>query len=92
MNPTVRLKYVGIRPGEKLHEVMCPADDSHLTIEFNDHYVISPTIVFENRNVDFQKNKLGETGMNVEHGFEYSSGNNPSFLGVDQIVEFNSRA
>ncbi|WP_351125125.1 polysaccharide biosynthesis protein, partial [Shewanella sp. T24-MNA-CIBAN-0130] len=37
--PNLELKFIGIRPGEKLHEVMCPADDSHLTIEFSDHYV-----------------------------------------------------
>lgn len=37
-------KIVGIRPGEKLHETMCPADDSHLTLEFKDHFVICPTI------------------------------------------------
>ena len=33
-------KIIGIRAGEKLHEIMCPADDSHLTLEFNDQYVI----------------------------------------------------
>ena len=52
-------KIVGIRPGEKLHEIMCPADDSHLTLEFNDHYVISPSIQF-NHEVDFTKNPLAE--------------------------------
>ena len=39
-------KILGIRPGEKLHEVMCPRDDSHLTVEFADHYVVKPTIRF----------------------------------------------
>src|SRR6266480_2190425 len=46
MAPGASLKVVGIRPGEKLHEVMCPKDDSHLTLEFADHYVIRPTIQF----------------------------------------------
>ena len=42
MAPHLPHQIVGIRPGEKLHEVMCPADDSHLTLEFDDHYVIKP--------------------------------------------------
>jgi UDP-N-acetylglucosamine 4,6-dehydratase len=46
MAPDLNQKIIGIRPGEKLHEVMCPADDSHLTLEFHDHFVIQPTISF----------------------------------------------
>jgi UDP-N-acetylglucosamine 4,6-dehydratase len=52
MAPNLNHKIVGIRPGEKLHEIMCPADDSHLTLEFDDHYVIRPSIQF-NHEVDF---------------------------------------
>ena len=44
--PGIAVNIIGIRPGEKLHEVMVPADDSHLTLEFHDHYVIKPTIFF----------------------------------------------
>ena len=40
MAPNIEQKIIGIRPGEKLHEALCPADDSHLTLEFHDHYVI----------------------------------------------------
>src|ERR1700688_261723 len=46
MAPQLPQRIVGIRPGEKLHEIMCPADDSHLTLEFADHFVIKPTITF----------------------------------------------
>jgi len=46
MAPDLSIKIIGIRPGEKLHEIMCPADDSHLTIEYDDHYVITPSIRF----------------------------------------------
>ena len=46
MAPNLPHKIIGIRPGEKIHEVMCPIDDSHLTFEFNDHFVISPSIIF----------------------------------------------
>ena len=71
--PHVPQRIIGIRPGEKLHEVMCPADDSHLTLQFDDHYVIKPTIQFSGQ-VDFSVNKLGEKGRPVDAGFEYHSG------------------
>lgn len=92
MAPHMAHKIVGIRPGEKLHEVMCPADDSHLTIEFDDHYVISPTISFSSRNNDFSVNRLEERGKAVEQGFEYHSGTNTVFLSLEQIADFNSLA
>lgn len=92
MAPNMAHKVVGIRPGEKLHEVMCPTDDSHLTIEFDDHYVISPTISFSSRNNNFSVNRLGEKGKAVEQGFEYHSGTNPVFLSLEQIADFNSLA
>lgn len=91
MAPDMPHKIIGIRPGEKLHEIMCPADDSHLTLEFNDHFVIKPTIQFSGR-VDFAVNKLGENGKSVEQGFEYHSGKNPHFLSIDEIREYNRLA
>jgi len=81
-------KIIGIRPGEKLHEIMCPADDSHLTLEFSDHFVIKPTIQFTD-DVNFSVNALGETGVPVEQGFEYASGRNPVFLTCEEIVKMN---
>lgn len=92
MAPELKQKIIGIRPGEKIHEIMCPADDSHLTIEFNDHFVISPTINFVDSDFDFITNNVGETGKNVEVGFEYHSGKNTEYLNVEQIREFNRRA
>jgi UDP-N-acetylglucosamine 4,6-dehydratase len=89
MAPTLPQKIIGIRPGEKLHEVMCPGDDSHLSLEFDDHYVIRPTIQFT-YHVDFTTNKLGETGRPVEQGFEYNSGRNPHFLTIDEINRINT--
>lgn len=89
--PELPLKTIGIRPGEKLHEVMCPADDSHLTLEFTDHYVIKPGIQFTGIS-DFTTNKLGERGIPVGEGFEYHSGRNPHFLKVAEIAELNSAA
>jgi UDP-N-acetylglucosamine 4,6-dehydratase len=84
MAPGMPTVVVGIRPGEKLHEVMCPMDDSHLTLEFPDHYVIRPTIQFSNP-VDHAVNALGENGVRVTDGFEYSSGTNPKFLSPVEI-------
>ena len=90
LSSEIKVKVIGIRPGEKLHEVMCPADDSHLTLEFNDHYVIQPTIKFT-RTIDFEENSLGEKGVPVDIGYEYNSGNNTSFLSVDELKKLNDQ-
>ncbi len=82
--PGVPHKFVGIRPGEKLHEVMCPSDDSHLTLEFEAYYVIQPTIHFSN-DIQYDTNQLGQRGKPVELGFEYNSANNPVFLSSQEI-------
>ncbi|MCL5781233.1 MAG: UDP-N-acetylglucosamine 4,6-dehydratase (inverting) [Firmicutes bacterium] len=84
--PGVPHKIIGIRPGEKLHEVMCPADDAHLTLEFADHYVIQPSISFQ-APINYKVNPLGETGSPVPQGFEYNSGTNPYFLTVKELME-----
>jgi UDP-N-acetylglucosamine 4,6-dehydratase len=79
-------KIVGIRPGEKLHEVMCPSDDSHLTLEFNDHFLIMPSIKFHSRaDNGYTQNMINEKGIPVVHGFEYNSGNNNYFLNINEI-------
>lgn len=92
MAPHLAHKHVGIRPGEKLHEIMCPMDDSHLTLEFDDHFVLQPTIRFHNKTNDYALNNLGERGTLVEQGFEYNSGKNPHFLTVEEILNYNQRA
>ena len=92
MAPDLPMKIIGIRPGEKLHEIMCPADDSHLTIEFGDHFIISPSITFYTRGNNFMSNALGETGVLVEQGQEYNSGTNSRFLNVEEIRSYNSIA
>lgn len=86
MAPNLPHKIVGIRPGEKLHEIMCPADDSHLTLEFDDHYVITPTIQFTQKR-DYSKNLLNEIGKKVNQGFEYNSGNNSIWLTNNDFLE-----
>lgn len=92
MAPELPTRVIGIRPGEKLHEVMCPSDDSHLTVEFDDHYVIRPTIKFFNGDADYLVNKRGERGKPVDQGFEYNSGTNRHFLTAEEIAACNTRA
>ena len=87
--PDLPTKIIGIRPGEKLHEVMVPEDDSHLTLEFHDHYVIQPSIQFT-QNVDFTCNAIKEEGKAVEIGFEYNSKTNTQWLdnnGLNEMIE-----
>jgi UDP-N-acetylglucosamine 4,6-dehydratase len=71
---------------------MCPADDSHLTLEFHDHYVIKPTISFTDSDNRFTPNKLGEEGQFVPQGFEYNSGTNSRFLSIPEITQTNQLA
>jgi len=87
--PDLPVKIIGIRPGEKVHEIMCPSDEAHLTLEFKDHYVLKPSIQFFGCNNDYSTNALGECGQEVAHGYEFHSGNNPYFLSVVDIVEFD---
>lgn len=92
MAPNLPTKLIGIRPGEKLHEIMCPADDSYHTFEYEDHFVIAPSIQFSSRSNDFTVNALNEKGQQVEHGFEYDSQNNPHFLTPSELLSFNKIA
>ncbi|MCH5322476.1 MAG: UDP-N-acetylglucosamine 4,6-dehydratase (inverting) [Helicobacter sp.] len=84
--PHLPHKIIGIRPGEKIHECMCPSDDSHLTYEFKDYYVIAPTIQFSFI-TDFSENALGEKGKPVARGFDYSSGTNTKWLSQKEFLE-----
>ncbi len=84
MAPELPHKIIGIRPGEKMHEVMITADDR--VVEFDDYYVITPTIQFSHV-VDFTKNALGQEGKDIGIGFEYNSGNNTEWLTREQFLE-----
>ena len=89
MAPIIPIKIIGIRPGEKLHDIMCPPDDSHLTVEFKDHFVIKPSITFFSRKNSFDSNSLNENGSYVQDGFSYNSGENPHFLSLAEILHYN---
>ena len=71
--PGCKRKVVGIRPGEKLHEVLIPADEMRSTLEFKDFYVICPEI-------GGWKNPRLKGGKLVKESFEYSSNNNTQWL------------
>jgi len=89
MAPGMPQRVIGIRPGEKLHELMISRDDSLHTLEFPDHYVICPAIRFiEDR--DYSNNVLAEQGILVAEGFKYSSDLNPHFLKIEEIAQINS--
>lgn len=85
--PGLPHKIIGIRPGEKLHEVMCPSDIYYDTLEFANHYVIKPSATYWG--VDYMVDALGEQGMPVPDGFSYNSGANPHFLTVEELREMN---
>jgi len=84
--PGMKQNVVGLRPGEKMHEAMCAEGDSHLTLEFDDHYVIQPSIQFTHK-VSFTTNGLGETGKPVKLGFDYNSRDNTIWLSAEQLLE-----
>jgi len=92
MAPNLSIKIVGIRPGEKLHEIMCPADDSYHTYEYSDHFLIAPSIKFFNRSNDFTLNNIQEKGKLVKPGYEYNSLNNEHFLTQHELLKLNELA
>lgn len=89
MSGSREIELIGIRPGEKLNEVMVPEEMAHHSLEFDDHYVITPAIKFFDKNIDYRKNKLGEKGVEVDDKFEYHSGTNPHFLSVAELKELD---
>ncbi len=90
LNPDVGTKIIGIRPGEKLHEVMFSRDDARNVLDFGRYYVVRPTISF-NVPLEYSPNRKGETGTALENGDEYSSGTNPHFLSVEEIRALNEQ-
>jgi len=82
--PDMKQEVIGIRPGEKLHELMCPVDDSHITLEFHDHFVIKPSITFS-APIDYSINAIREEGKNVKAGFEYNSRDNDMWLSHEEL-------
>ena len=81
--PEAKTEIIGIRPGEKLHEVMISSDDAINTLEFSNYYIIQPAHPWWD-NLKYISIKGGKP---VENGFVYSSENNPQWLTVKQLQE-----
>ena len=81
MLPGCEMPEVGIREGEKLHEIMVTVEDSMNTYEYDKHFIIYPQMVWDD------KKRVVPTGKRVADGFSYSSDNNTEWLTVEQIQE-----
>lgn len=79
MMPNCIMPEVGIREGEKLHEIMITREDSALAYEYDKHYIIYPNYTW------WGENRVLPGGEKVAKGFEYSSGTNMEWLSVEQI-------
>jgi UDP-N-acetylglucosamine 4,6-dehydratase len=77
ISPTLKQHVVGIRPGEKLHETMIPADDAHCTVELDDRYVILASFAHAAREA-----YLHRGAKPVAEGFSYASDSNPEMMDV----------
>ena len=88
-NPKLKLKKIGIRPGEKIYEEMITKSDSLNTIELKNYYVILPNTFSENKILktrSFYKKKFN--AKNVKRGFSYNSANNKDFLSLKELKNF----
>ena len=81
MLPGCKMPEVGIREGEKLHEIMVTVEDSMTTYEYDKHFIVYPQMVWS------ESRRAVPTGKKVPEGFSYSSGNNTEWLSVEEIRE-----
>ncbi len=76
--PQAELEVVGIRPGEKLHEVLVHEDEARTTVEREDMFIIKPTVALWQRDLEYE-------GTPLPDGYRYSSDTNPYWLTIEQI-------
>lgn len=81
--PEASLKFVGIRPGEKLHEQMIGPEDAFYTYEYPEHFKILPAI-----HDWYSSSERIKDGVKVPEGFSYTSDNNPDWMSVDTLGEW----
>lgn len=92
MDAKKKIKYLGIRPGEKLHEFLFSSDETKFIYEFSRYYVLAPAIIFtSNAKKGYSKSRLGEKGKRLKNSFNYSS--NKNFLNKKEIEKliYNSK-
>ena len=89
LDKNIKYHIVGIRPGEKLHEVLCPEDSARDTLEFKNYYLIRPSSYhadsIKDKNNSYKINKNNEKGKFVKSTFVYSSISNSHFLSVKEL-------
>ncbi|RDW20776.1 UDP-N-acetylglucosamine 4,6-dehydratase (inverting) [Oceanobacillus chungangensis] len=76
--PECQMEFIGIRPGEKLHEAMITVDDARRTLDMGDYYIIQPEF-------PWWKSEFGHGGRELEDGFSYESNTNDDWLSVEQL-------
>lgn len=79
MLPGCKMKEIGIRPGEKLHEIMVTTEDSSTTYEYEKHFIVYPQMTWNDRQ------QPDMSGKKVADGFSYSSDNNTEWMSVEDI-------
>ena len=84
ISPEAKIKIIGIRPGEKLHEEMITETDALNTIEFEDYFVISPSTQLWDEEKFINESSI-KKGKKCEFGFSYNSGTQKDFLSVKDI-------
>jgi UDP-N-acetylglucosamine 4,6-dehydratase len=82
IDPNCNIERIGIRPGEKIHEVLITQDDARRTIEFDHYYIIQPDFHFWTERFDFN------SGKPVPEDFEYNSSDNKWNLSVEEMRRF----
>ena len=92
LDKNIKYHIVGIRPGEKLHEVLCPEDSARDTLEFKNYYLIIPSPYHvdstKGKNNSYKINKNNEKGKFVKSNFVYNSSTNSHFLSVNELKKF----
>lgn len=83
--PKIPIKIIGLRPGEKIKEILCSQDEYINTIEFKKYFIIKPSIKIIDTHVNYKINKSNEKGKLVEENYEYNSENNHKFLNIKSI-------
>ena len=78
-----KIKYIGIRPGEKLHEKMISEDDSLFTYEYKNYFKILPSFLN-----DSERKKYIKRGKKVKKGFSYSSDNNKEWISKNKLLNY----
>ena len=89
MAPNLQLKKIGIRPGEKLHELMCPKESSMNTIEFKNFFIIFSAQTNINDKIKEFNKSIKQKAKKVAENFEYNSFSNPHYLSIDEIKKLH---